>query len=210
MRKKTVERREILLNAAADVFCDVGYERASMDAIAMRAGLSKATIYGYFKSKDDLFSGAMFSRSSIMYENILKLLRIDENNISKVLIKFGKSYVKAVSSDISLSFIRTTVGISKRHSLIVGQMYEEGSRKFWLKVADYFDEAINVGFIMKVDPNILSIHLKGLLEAGVIEPLIFSKDPWFDIDVSVSNAVAAFLRAYEPLESNSKLLRRNS
>ena len=210
MRKKTVERREVLLNAAADVFCDVGYERASMDAIAMRAGLSKATVYGYFRSKDDLFSSAMFSRSSIMYEDILKFLCIDERGIENVLINFGKSYTNAVSSDISLSFIRTTVGLSKRHSLMTGKMYEEGSRKFWLNVANYFDEAISVGLVRNVDSNILSIHLKGLLEAGVIEPLIFSKDVWFDIDASVSNAVDAFLRAYKPVESDSKLLRRNS
>ena len=72
------------------------------------------------------------------------------------------------------------------------------------KVSLLVKEAIQAGVFRKYDPRVLSIHLKGLLEAGVIEPLIFSKDPWFDIDVSVSNAIDAFLRAYKPLESDSK------
>jgi AcrR family transcriptional regulator len=47
--------RESLLAAAADEFGRVGLERANVDAISVRAGYAKGTVYNYFASKEDLF-----------------------------------------------------------------------------------------------------------------------------------------------------------
>lgn len=47
-------RRHILL-AAKDVFLETGYERASMDTVAARAGTSKRSLYAHFESKEKLF-----------------------------------------------------------------------------------------------------------------------------------------------------------
>ncbi|MEW2516856.1 TetR/AcrR family transcriptional regulator [Actinacidiphila alni] len=47
-------RRHILLTAK-DVFLETGFERASMDAVAARAGTSKRSLYAHFESKDKLF-----------------------------------------------------------------------------------------------------------------------------------------------------------
>jgi AcrR family transcriptional regulator len=47
-------RRHILF-VAKDVFLETGYERASMDTVAMRAETSKRSLYAHFESKDKLF-----------------------------------------------------------------------------------------------------------------------------------------------------------
>jgi AcrR family transcriptional regulator len=44
-----------LLEAAAEEFARVGYERASVDTIAARAGVAKGTVYLYFEGKARLF-----------------------------------------------------------------------------------------------------------------------------------------------------------
>jgi AcrR family transcriptional regulator len=49
------ELRRHILFAAKDVFLEAGYERASMDAVAARAGTSKRSLYAHFESKDKLF-----------------------------------------------------------------------------------------------------------------------------------------------------------
>src|ERR671922_2170619 len=48
------ERKSQILNAAEDVFTQKGFDEARMDDIADKTGLSKGTLYLYFKSKDDL------------------------------------------------------------------------------------------------------------------------------------------------------------
>lgn len=49
------ELKEKILQAAVDSFSQTGYDRTKMEDIAKRLGLSKGTIYLYFKSKEDLF-----------------------------------------------------------------------------------------------------------------------------------------------------------
>ena len=48
------ERKEQILDAAEEVFTQKGLDLARMDDIAEETGLSKGTLYLYFKSKDDL------------------------------------------------------------------------------------------------------------------------------------------------------------
>ena len=49
------EREQAILEVAGQVFAEGGYERASMDRIASRAGVSKPLIYAYFDSKEGLY-----------------------------------------------------------------------------------------------------------------------------------------------------------
>lgn len=44
-----------ILRAAAQVFAEQGYQAATMDAIAERAGIGKGTVYEYFRNKQELF-----------------------------------------------------------------------------------------------------------------------------------------------------------
>lgn len=47
-------RRETILETAAAVFAEKGYQRATVKEIAARAGIAPGTIYLYFKNKRDL------------------------------------------------------------------------------------------------------------------------------------------------------------
>lgn len=51
--------RDHLLKAAADTFAEKGFEKASLQAIAARAGLTSATVYRHFESKADLLLGVV-------------------------------------------------------------------------------------------------------------------------------------------------------
>lgn len=54
MQPRAARTREILLRAAADVFAEVGYTRASLVKIIDRAGLTTGAVYFHFKSKEGL------------------------------------------------------------------------------------------------------------------------------------------------------------
>ena len=49
------KKRAVIINGAEDVFLSMGYELASMDKIAAKAGVSKRTVYNHFASKENLF-----------------------------------------------------------------------------------------------------------------------------------------------------------
>jgi AcrR family transcriptional regulator len=63
MKKPRVKDREIRIEeiqkAAKDVFIRRGFQNASMDEIARKAGVSKGTLYLYFKDKGNLYISLM-------------------------------------------------------------------------------------------------------------------------------------------------------
>lgn len=55
-KKESKEKRtKDIIYAAVDEFLESGYEGASMESIARRAGISKGGLYHHFKSKDEIF-----------------------------------------------------------------------------------------------------------------------------------------------------------
>jgi AcrR family transcriptional regulator len=55
-RPQQVERnRELVIDAAWQIFSEAGYAKATLEAIAERAGFSKGVVYSQFESKADLF-----------------------------------------------------------------------------------------------------------------------------------------------------------
>lgn len=58
-RPRSERARQAILRAAADLLLDEGTARVSMDAVAERAGVSKATIYRWWPSKERLALDAL-------------------------------------------------------------------------------------------------------------------------------------------------------
>lgn len=64
------ERRDVILDAAIQVFGEKGFDGASVADIAEAAGLGKGTMYLYFESKEDIFSAILAEQ--VYREVILK------------------------------------------------------------------------------------------------------------------------------------------
>ena len=71
-RDKTRRERQIL-RAAGKFFLNKGYINATMDEIALEAGLTKPTIYKYFKSKDHLCYSLMVPLVDAMAQDLERL-----------------------------------------------------------------------------------------------------------------------------------------
>ncbi|MGA0602827.1 TetR/AcrR family transcriptional regulator [Caulobacter sp. KR2-114] len=54
--------RSALITAAGDLIRDHGYEAATLEAIAARAGMTRGAIYGNFTNRDDLFAEVVLER----------------------------------------------------------------------------------------------------------------------------------------------------
>ncbi len=53
--EKSASKREQILAAAAEVFSQKGYFRATIDEIIAKADTGKGTVYNYFSNKEELF-----------------------------------------------------------------------------------------------------------------------------------------------------------
>lgn len=68
------EKRKAITRAATAVFGREGYVRASMDAIAAEAGVSKRTVYNHFADKETLFLSVALQNSAELTEVMRELM----------------------------------------------------------------------------------------------------------------------------------------
>jgi len=69
-----VQNRQAILDAAREVFGEIGYETATVRDIIRRAGLAAGTFYNYFRSKEEVFA-ALADEGAKRFAPILKGLR---------------------------------------------------------------------------------------------------------------------------------------
>src|SRR3546814_19306532 len=59
-------KHRAIQQAGTEIFLELGYEAATMDHIAAKAGVSKQTVYNHFQSKDELFKATIADLTSAL------------------------------------------------------------------------------------------------------------------------------------------------
>jgi len=193
MQTKTGERRRAILDVAASMFAELGYERVSMAAIAARTGRSKATLYNHFESKEALFAAVMVEAMEERGQRMLALLDPSDEDLRTVLERFGEAYLALLLRPEGIGATRTVIAETGRSDL-GAQLYALGPKRFWDEAAIYIERQMARGALTAGSARMAALHLKGLLEAGVVEPALFGAEPLIERRKGVKAAVDLFLR----------------
>ena len=92
MRVRTEEKRREIVRVASDLFHDNGYERTSMSMISEALGGSKATLYGYFSSKEQLLAATLVYDVTEEADRLMNEF-LAEEDLRGGLIKLGVAYL---------------------------------------------------------------------------------------------------------------------
>ncbi len=71
-KKLPVKRRMEILDAAASVFAEKGYHRASTPDICSRAGVSNGALYKYFRNKEAIYVSVMNHGIELMIDDLFR------------------------------------------------------------------------------------------------------------------------------------------
>lgn len=191
MRVRTEEKRQEIIRIAAELFQDLGYDRTSMSAIAARVGGSKATLYGYFASKEALLR-AVFEEEAIRETDRLMHELLAEKDLRSGLIRLGIAYLNGHPARTSA--IRTVA-----NQPIAMEYYDEVLRPAWQRLADRFATMMKEGRLKFADPWITAMHWKGLNEWDMLEKHLLCAKLEANPNEIVTAATAAadtFLKVY--------------
>ncbi len=87
------ERKQQILDAAEEVFTRKGLDNARMDDIAKKTGLSKGSLYWYFKSKDDLIIAILDRIFGDMFEQFDAHKNI-EHSATEAILQFTEAAIR--------------------------------------------------------------------------------------------------------------------
>lgn len=206
MRAKTETRRQAILIAAAEVFQESGFERATMAAICERLGYSKATLYNYFASKEELFSAVVFGATEAEFQATLQALDATVGDMTEALERFGRGLLTLLYSP-RVQAVRRMVVAEAGRSDLGRQCYELGPVRNEAALAAFLAQAMATGKLRQADARTASLHLRGLLESELLDRFLFQAMDQVgapEFKGIVERAVATFMAAYGPADSQRR------
>jgi AcrR family transcriptional regulator len=193
----SAKRRQIIEGARA-VFLAQGFDAASMNDIARAAGVSKGTLYVYFKHKEQLFEAIVEQECEAQAEGIFEL---DPNDhaVEAVLTRLGNAYVRFLCRPQKASAIRTVIAIADRMPDLGRKFYESGPARGIGQLASYIAAQVEAGVLVVEDCEIAAAQLMEACQAMMFKSMVFNfaREPSpQQIERVVRIAVATFLAAY--------------
>lgn len=196
MRTKSEARREAIMAVALNVFREVGFDAASMSQIAARVGGSKATLYNYFSSKEELLLAAMVASGDNYAHEVLRLLQTSDD-LPTQLHRFVVSLLKLIGSSEPIEILRVAISVGGT-SDVGRQFYELGTRTVWIEITKVLRDEIRKGNLRDSDPDLMAMLLRSLCESELIRNLLGAGRVMNDEEVEQKACciVDIFLRVY--------------
>lgn len=199
MRKKSEERRQAMIDIAGEVFNEIGFEGASMAEIAARIGGSKATLYNYFTSKEEIFVEVMLKQVGCQFEQAFTALH-DEDDVRLALRRLARQYLDIALKPEVVAVKRLAMYYAGKSEL--GPMlYERGPKRGWMRISEFLKVKMDEGKLHPGDPWIAALQFRALVEAEWMDVRLLNVVTEFSpqqLEASSERAVDAFLYLYQP------------
>jgi AcrR family transcriptional regulator len=157
------DRKDEILKAAIDLFRSKGYDAISINEIAERASISKATFYKYFSDKEELFYDCADKVFYDIDREFNELL--NEKNITKRLILRSTLFIKTHRHMIDmLQLVRgASSGSEPKNRLKLKQIIANLAGP----IANDLDEGIRQGIFKNMNTLVVAHILMGAAEYGI-------------------------------------------
>lgn len=191
------ERRETILKIAHAAFLEDGYAATSMSSIAAKVGGSKATLYNYFSSKEELFSAVIEERCRD-FQEMLYDADLDSQDFRKALTFLGTEAVRWMLRDDSIATYRLITAESGRFPELGRAFYLAGPQRGKEMLAEFFGRAAEKGHLKPGYMTGLAVHFMTLCKGELQHRKLWNIDTPTDKDIetTVATAVNVFLAAY--------------
>jgi AcrR family transcriptional regulator len=192
-------KRRQIVDGARQVFLTRGFDAASMADIAKASGVSKGTLYVYFKDKDELFSAIVHGECAMQAEGVFDFDNAD-HDVEAVLKRHGQTFVRNMSDPGRLSSLRTVIAVAERMPDLGRKLYETGPAVGIAKLATYLRAQVDAGVLAIEDCDVAAAQFIETCHATMFKPMLFNFAPpptAERIAHVVGIAVRVFLAAYK-------------
>ncbi|MDF0535539.1 TetR/AcrR family transcriptional regulator [Shewanella yunxiaonensis] len=198
MRVKTEEKRQAIIDIAKEAFFSQGFEQTSMSYISQQLGGSKATLYNYFNSKEEIFHAVMESSATEQIADAFQSLS-QTKDMRTMMLEFGHNYLNSILTPEIMAIdrmVRAEVGRSD----LGKQFYAQGPQRGWLNVSEFLAKRMDKAEIRRAEPWLAAMQFKALLEAEILMPYSLGavdKPDNATLTQLVATAVDSFLQLYK-------------
>jgi AcrR family transcriptional regulator len=164
------QRRQQIMDAAKKIFSEKGFSGATMENIAEAAELSPATLYLYYKNKDELYASFNVRMLDILSEKIEALHK--KNNLSpeKKIKGLEKALYQVYEADplnlINVLRFQSSEALRNLSPELLDQI-KNGARSYLRSIANIFQDGVKQGVFLDRHPIAFADIVWGLF-AGLV------------------------------------------
>lgn len=193
-------KRDVIAAAAVDAFLERGFVGASMDDIATRAGVSKATVYAHFGSKEQLFVDVVVAAVKAVGDPVHDDVRdlADTDDLAHGLQVVARRQLGLVMTCHIVALRRLVIAEATRFPDVARAFHDQGPARTVEALAQTFRQLDDRGLLDCPDPTVAASQFNWLvMGAPMNQAMLLADSPdtawlnrWADA------AVETFLAAY--------------
>jgi TetR/AcrR family transcriptional repressor of mexJK operon len=187
-----------LLDAATEVFFEMGYEAASTADIAARAHSSKRALYSRFASKQELFMAVIDYRTAKIADRVTALFK-EERPIRELLLDVARELLRSLLSREHTALMRLVYTQALQFPKAAQFLTERGPDRGIAKLAAHLRKHGAGGTLAIPDYQLAAQHFAGLLVGDLVHRAMLGQEvpsSQKQIEVRAEAAVNAFLTIY--------------
>jgi AcrR family transcriptional regulator len=194
-------RRRQILAGARQAFTELGYERASVDAIAARAGVAKATVYNHFEDKASLFVACFSEQADALRAELAGALGEPAGRVEDALQAAGEKLMTVLLSPAIVGLYRHTIAEAARFPEIGRMLFDRGPHAVHEHLGRWLRRWHERDALRVPDPRAAGVHFAMLCQGDLMlraQLGILEAPAEREIRDTVRRGVAVFLRAHRP------------
>jgi len=192
---ENINKKEIILEAARDIFFKKSFYEATMDDIAQLSGIKKSTIYYYFPSKIDLASQLLEVNIKKIFEKISEIIYAT-NNIKQRIKMIVDFYINLLEENSKIFIIMQRISydfMQKDNSKKKINKLFEKLRDKQKKAGDLFGE-ITLSSDKKVSGDLFLYSLIAALGRAIFENVSQGRKPEKDDLLAIGDIFIASVK----------------
>ena len=159
MSKKRAAIEAQILQAAADMFSQRGYQATTLDDIAVAAGISRAAFYYYFPSKDELLR-RMYSQVVSSSRVAIERIAAEDLPAAEKLRRIVRHQVNYLAAHIPLVRVFFSEGFNLPSD--TRRFVAEANRAFDQVIEQVLEEGVRQGELLPLHPKRVTFALIGM------------------------------------------------
>ncbi len=189
------KRKHEILQKSLDVFIDEGYEDATFQKIADRCGITRTTLYIYFKNKHEIFLGSIKELLSSLEISLNKIVNDDNPSAEKALRDFFDKIIDECQNNTKLFSVLLTYLLQLKKS---GVDTEERVRRRVIRMRHHINtiviSGIQNGEFKQIPVKEINELLYSMIEATIFKITVLGLKDVSCIKESISLAIDGIVK----------------
>ena len=200
-QRRAEDRPREICAAALEVFAEKGFAAARLDEIARRAGVSKGTLYLYFKDKEDLFRAVVRDAIAPNVAAITEAISTMRAPFADVVRMFLAGFAEREARLPLGAVAKMVIGESRNFPELARVWHDEVASKAIGALAAFVRRAQERGEVRAGDPRLYAFSLMGPMVLGALWRATLvpaGGEPLDLVELSRQHAESVLLGVLEP------------